>query len=794
MLISYAQNSEDLMLWRAFGYLRHGFYIDVGAGDPEEISVTRLFYERGWHGINVEPQEAHFARLSALRTRDINLRIGLSDSNSQHEFFLIKDNADLATFREDIGEMHKAAGHQVEKTRIRTTTLADVCHQYAADTDIHFLKIDVEGTEGAVLAGADFSRFRPWIIVVEATVPNSTVESFSDWEPLLLQHNYRFAWFDGLNRFYIAREHCAVLHRHFRAPPNVFDGFMRAADLLKQFDEMHQALATAREQNVVEARRAAEAIASQEAAVATCEAAIAAAVHEAEQAGRRAAVAEAGVDGQAAISREAADRAAGQRKGGRVLLDLSTSLAWRGRHAVGIVRTEREVAVRLLDRSAMSILPVIFRDGALRALEPDIARAIVAPISATLAKPASEERAPPPHSIQPPAAKKSLLTRVIAPIAYVLRVVVRLTLNAVPVASREEVRLALIHARQAVRNLIYKQHLIVAANPEAPETPLDPNLIGPTELPLDLSLIVHPKNNDVLLCCGLGWDVMDWGLIEALRGQWGLRLVCVVYDLIPIKFPEMLGQPIDHYLDYFLRILDNCTLALCISKCTHIDLAEFAVKSGRREPAAEVVRLGADTPAAATAEEFADLALKDRLARGRFALTVGTFEIRKNFRLLIDLWHELVVDDAFDLDLVIVGMRGWCVEDVIEKLIASPLFGVRIFWLQGISDSGLSWLYETCHVFLFPSLYEGWGLPVVEALQHGRPVIASNRGAIPEAGFGAVDIIDPDDRGEWRRAITIAAHSPRKHVTVAEVPNWDLTAESIQQHLSNVLWQKEKLG
>ena len=103
------------------------------------------------------------------------------------------------------------------------------------------------------------------------------------------------------------------------------------------------------------------------------------------------------------------------------------------------------------------------------------------------------------------------------------------------------------------------------------------------------------------------------------------------------------------------------------SECTRNDLLAFAAAVGRPAPTAEVVLLGANVPAEPSACEFSVPGLRDRLARRRFALTVGTFEIRKNYRMLIDLWHELVDDETFDLDLVIVGMAGWRVDDILDQ-------------------------------------------------------------------------------------------------------------------------------
>ena len=91
----------------------------------------------------------------------------------------------------------------------------------------------------------------------------------------------------------------------------------------------------------------------------------------------------------------------------------------------------------------------------------------------------------------------------------------------------------------------------------------------------DLSLVVYPQQDDILFCAGLGWDVIDWGLVELLRRVSNLRIATVLYDLIPVKLPEMIVQSTDYYINYFLHILDECDLALCISECTRNDLSHL---------------------------------------------------------------------------------------------------------------------------------------------------------------------------------------------------------------------------
>jgi len=235
MFVSYAQNFEDVMLWRALRHVGTGFYIDAGASYPVQDSVTQAFYERGWHGINIEPAPAPFARLVAERPRDVNLNLALGESDGSARFFLIGPENGLSTMSADFARNHQEAGWSARETEVDVTTLASVCETHALST-IHFLKIDVEGAEASLLRGADFTRFRPWIILIEATEPNTQIPTAQEWEGLLIAAAYQFVYFDGLNRFYLAAEQCEALAPAFTTPPNVFDGFVRAREVQLQRD------------------------------------------------------------------------------------------------------------------------------------------------------------------------------------------------------------------------------------------------------------------------------------------------------------------------------------------------------------------------------------------------------------------------------------------------------------------------------------------------------------------------------------------------------------------------------
>lgn len=223
--ISYAQNYEDVMLWRALKHVKNGFYIDVGANDPLEHSVTKAFYDRGWRGINIEPLKSHHQDLIEARPNDINLLCAAGSVSGQVDLWECEVRG-WSTSSSDVIHQHEQAGHTGVLHKVQVFPLADICEQHAKG-EIHFLKIDVEGFEKDVLQGMNFRKFRPWIVVVEATKPNSTEEKHQDWEALIVSNDYVFAYADGLNRFYVSKEQSKSLLASLRYPPNVFDDYIK---------------------------------------------------------------------------------------------------------------------------------------------------------------------------------------------------------------------------------------------------------------------------------------------------------------------------------------------------------------------------------------------------------------------------------------------------------------------------------------------------------------------------------------------------------------------------------------
>ena len=232
--VSYAQNFEDVMLWRARPPVGPGFYIPAGAAGPEIDSVTCAFYQRGWRGLNIEPMAATFGELVQARPRDINLNVALGATNGEAEMLQVAGGNGLSTLQISRRADFEAQGWPVATQTVPVRRLAELCREHVREP-VHFLKIDVEGSEQDVIEGAELQEWRPWIIVVEATEPNTTVGTHEAWEGLVVSAGYQLVYRDGLNRFYVAHEH-ADLAAAFATPPNVFDRFVRREEWLAKRD------------------------------------------------------------------------------------------------------------------------------------------------------------------------------------------------------------------------------------------------------------------------------------------------------------------------------------------------------------------------------------------------------------------------------------------------------------------------------------------------------------------------------------------------------------------------------
>jgi FkbM family methyltransferase len=223
---SFAQNGEDVVLWRALGHISGGCYVDVGANHPTDDSVSRAFYDHGWRGITVEP----VPKLAELLRRDrpgdtVVEAVATSrpgDAATLHE---VRDTG-LSTLDDQIGDSHRDGGYDVRDVQVQARSLDAILDDAGwSGRDIHFLSIDAEGSESEVLESIDLKRWRPWVLVIESVAPNSDRPTHQQWDDLVISAGYRFTLFDGLSRFYVATERDHEIGGALSAPANVRDNF-----------------------------------------------------------------------------------------------------------------------------------------------------------------------------------------------------------------------------------------------------------------------------------------------------------------------------------------------------------------------------------------------------------------------------------------------------------------------------------------------------------------------------------------------------------------------------------------
>ncbi|WP_239078945.1 FkbM family methyltransferase [Cellulomonas marina] len=238
--VSFAQNREDVVLWRALRGVAEGRYVEVGANHPRTFSVTRGFYDRGWSGITVEPVPTLAALHRAERPRDTQVEAAVVDvpagtPGGTVTLHRIGDTG-LSTLDDHIAEGHTSAGYAAEDLQVPARRLDEVLASagWSPADDLHFVVVDVEGAEGAVLRSVDLRTWRPWVLVVEATEPRTTAPTHGAWEPDLLAAGYRFCLFDGLSRFYVAEEHADRLGPLLSYPACPLDEYDTDLDLQRR--------------------------------------------------------------------------------------------------------------------------------------------------------------------------------------------------------------------------------------------------------------------------------------------------------------------------------------------------------------------------------------------------------------------------------------------------------------------------------------------------------------------------------------------------------------------------------
>ena len=220
---SYAQNFEDVLLWRAFKNVDKGFYIDVGAGDPDCDSVTKSFYKKGWRGINLEPTSARFKKFEASRLRDINIQATVGQKSGGVSLYDFPQST-YSTFDQTLAKrIEKDRGCKCITQKVDVKSLTKICETYHC-SPIHFLRLNLQALMDISFEEIDLSKIRPWVIVIQSLDSVHAGKVSDHLDDTLAAEDYEFVYFDGLNRYYVAEEKQKI-KKYFMTPPNPSDSF-----------------------------------------------------------------------------------------------------------------------------------------------------------------------------------------------------------------------------------------------------------------------------------------------------------------------------------------------------------------------------------------------------------------------------------------------------------------------------------------------------------------------------------------------------------------------------------------
>ncbi|MFT6045077.1 MAG: glycosyltransferase involved in cell wall biosynthesis [Arenicella sp.] len=275
-------------------------------------------------------------------------------------------------------------------------------------------------------------------------------------------------------------------------------------------------------------------------------------------------------------------------------------------------------------------------------------------------------------------------------------------------------------------------------------------------------------------------------LLPSLK-QANVRLAKLHYDIIPLLFPDT-SHPntINVFNDHFLSHLRYSELFICISKRTKFDVSAYCQQNSVPEPILETIVLGSDIRSSSRLVKRKE---KLKSEYGRYLLSVGTLEPRKNYLMLIKAFDAISLNT--DLSLVIVGKLGWLSENILNVIEQHPQNGKRLFHLSNVSDNQLDHLYRSAWLTIVPSLYEGFGLPVVESLARRCPTICSRAGSLPEVGGDDVLLFSEDSPDELFEMINVLNNNDDKYQSLRQKAqqykpdNWQTTALQIDQILTD---------
>lgn len=245
------------------------------------------------------------------------------------------------------------------------------------------------------------------------------------------------------------------------------------------------------------------------------------------------------------------------------------------------------------------------------------------------------------------------------------------------------------------------------------------------------------SGDTVLVLSGDWSDASFAHLLTEKKKEQSFRIVQIIYDMLPALYPGYFVQGMPtQFSSYMIKMLPESDKILAISESTKQDIIKFSKDKKLGDLDIDVFRLG---------DDFAEsIATKPNFIEGKFLLSVGTVEARKNHQLIYYAYRDAINRGINLPPIVIAGKKGWLVDDLIYLITNDPVISKKFIFVQP-TDKELAWLYQNCLFTLFPSFYEGWGLPVAESLFNGKLCLSSNSSSMPEISGELIDYYSPDD-------------------------------------------------
>lgn len=798
LVVSYAQNGEDVRLWRVFADLPRGFYVDVGAGNPVTDSVTKLFYDAGWSGINIEPGP-NFEVLERSRPRDLNLNVAIDSHAGEGELWITSPESGLSSLVPP-DEAQLPPGFTVKRTTVRKERLGDVLDRHAREREIDFLKIDVEGAELQVLESLDLRRHRPRIVLVEAVAPLEFHETSVEWQPVLIEHGYSVAGFDGINRFYV-REDDQHLIAALEYPLSVLDRYVLHAPWRHEATVQSQHSIQREPEDEADLRGQLDAL---QATVSWRVTRPLRALRRVQLGGRRAGQADPSRDDSGSASAGALERACAER------LRVATSVVANAELTppVGDALTDDLIAELDIALAASAHAPETLAWLALTAITGRYPN--VQAVDALTRRMRSAERsrlreylaALLEETLATGSATSAGLDVVRDQVVVVSEsVVLTDLLTGIQRVARETISrwlaqdlthvayfdssggaLKLLSDSERVRVRKWRDHMPesgASMKSREPQAASDNILIPWNCTIVVVELLLNPHHSRALA------TIARTGVSESLA------FVC--YDLIPVVAPETVDPGLtERYCEYLAAVKHSARIS-AISKQSARDFEAFATmleSEGLPGPEVEAHPLPAPPPDV-TEHDLASGLLELGLQGLPLAVVVGVHVYRKNHVAILEaaerLWRR---GHAFEL-LFIGGFASNHHSEFGKYVEQLRTDGWPVRVRRRASERELWAAYATARFSIYPSLIEGFGLPIAESLTSGTPVITSNFGSMAEvASLGGALTVDPrnvDDLEEaMHRLLTddVLVDELRRQARAQDFGSWDDYAAAVWDYLT----------